>query len=272
MIAIVCVYNNKNIFDDFLGKSLLSQTTPYELIALDNNTWSFSSAAQALNYGALQVQSESAYIMFAHQDIDFCSPTFLEKTEKMLAALPDLGIAGVAGINAEEKTVVSNIMHGTPPVTVGRNIERCTPVMTVDECCAVIPRSVFEKHQLDASICEYWHLYMVEYCLRIKEAGLNVYVFPSPIYHASRGEMLDVPAYFRTLKKILRRHARSYKKIHTTCGRWSTGVPVLLQMNVFRIRCILYAAANKLIERASFPAWLKKIIGPRLREYGNTVH
>jgi hypothetical protein len=272
MISIVCVYNDKNILRDFLQKSLLSQTVKHELIALDNSTGAFRSAAEALNYGALQLQAESTYILFAHQDIDFCSPTFLEETENMLNVLPDLGIAGVAGINAEEKRVVSNIMHGIPPVEAGRKLEKATSVMTVDECCVIIPRQVFKKNQLDAAICDGWHLYMVEYCLKIKEAGLRVYVLPCAIYHASKGELLDVPAYFKTLKKVLRRHARSHKKIHTTCGRWNSQVPVLLQMGWFYIRCLLYAAISKLVERGPVPEGIRKIIGPRLREYGEKVH
>jgi len=272
MISIVCVYNNKKILADFLEKSLQAQTVKYELIALDNTTGTYRSAAQALNYGALRVQPASAYIMFAHQDIDFCSPSFLEETEHMLDALPDLGVAGVAGISADEKKVVSNIMHGIPQVDAGRKIHTCTSVMTVDECCVIMPRPVFIKHQLDAAVCDGWDLYMVDFSLRIKEEGLNVYVLPSAIYHASRGEQMAVTAYFKTLKKVLRKHARSYKKIHTTCGRWNTRIPVVLQMGVFYIRCILYAAINKLVEQGPVPEWIRKKIRPRLKEYGENVH
>lgn len=272
MISIICVYNNKNILGDFLLKSLQTQTAQHELITLDNTTGTFRSAAQALNYGALRLQSDSAYIMFAHQDIDFCSPTFLEETENTLNAIPDLGVAGVAGINAEEKRVISNSLHGIPPVAAGRKTDTPARVMTVDECCVVIPRQVFKKHQLDAAVCDGWHLYMVEYCLRMQEEGHGIYVLPSAIYHASRGEQMDVPAYFKTLKKVLRRHARSYKKIHTTCGRWHTGIPVLLQRWWFYTRCLLVAAINALVERGPVPAWIRKIIRRRLKEYGEKVH
>ncbi len=272
MISIVCVYNNKNILADFLQKSLQAQTVQHELIALDNTAGAFRSAAQALNYGAFQAQSDSNYIMFAHQDIDFCSPAFLEETEMMLDAIPVLGIAGVAGITAEGKKVISNIRHGIPPVAAGRKIETYASVMTVDECCTIVPRQLFKKHQFDEAVCDGWHLYTVEYCLRMKEKGFGVYVLPSAIYHASRGDQMDVPAYFKTLKKVLRRHARSYKKIHTTCGRWNTRSPVRLQMGWFYIRCTLYAAISKLVDRSPVPEWIRKIIQPRLKEYGENVH
>jgi GT2 family glycosyltransferase len=272
MISIVCIYNNKKILADFLQKSLNAQTVKHELITLENTTSAFRSAAQALNYGALRVESDSTYIMFAHQDIDFCSPAFLEETEKMLDAIQDLGIAGVAGINSESKKVVSNILHGVPPVEAGQKIETFTSVMTVDECCAIVPRQIFKKYQFDEAVCDGWHLYTVEYCLRMKEKGFGVYVLPSALYHASRGDQMDVPAYFKTLKKVLHRHARSYKKIHTTCGRWNTRIPVLFQKGLFYIRCLLYAAITKLVERSPVPEWMRKTIRPRLKEYGENVH
>ncbi|MBN2106039.1 MAG: glycosyltransferase family 2 protein [Deltaproteobacteria bacterium] len=272
MISIVCVYNNKTTLADFLQKSLQAQTVKYELITLDNSTGAFHSAAQALNHGALQIQSESTYILFAHQDIDLCSSAFLEETETMLDGLPNLGIAGVAGMTAEEKRVISNIMHGIPPVAAGRKTDKPTRVMTVDECCVIIPRRVFEQHQLDQDVCTGWDLYMAEYCLRMQQAGLDVYVLPSAIYHASRGEQIDVSAYFKTLKKVVRRYRRSYTKIHTTCGRWHTGIPVLLQRGWFYLRCLLFAVINKLVEQGPVPEWLRKTIQPHLKDYGQNVH
>ena len=272
MISIVCIYNNETIFKSFLSKSLELQTVAYELIALDNSKNIFPSASQALNYAARQLKGASKYILFTHQDIDLSSPAFLEDTENMLDEIPDLGIAGVAGINAEEKRVVSNIMHGIPPVDAGRKTDKPTRVMTVDECCAVIPRRVFEQHQFDQVVCAGWDLYMVEYCLRMQQAGLGVYVLPSAIYHASRGEQINFSAYFKTLKKVLRKYRRSYTKIHTTCGRWHTGVPVLLQRGWLHIRCILFAAVNKLVQGGPVPEWIGKTIRPRLEEYGQNVH
>lgn len=46
MISVVCVYNNQSIFTDGLLKSLQKQTAADELIALDNLSGRFRSAAK----------------------------------------------------------------------------------------------------------------------------------------------------------------------------------------------------------------------------------
>ena len=67
MISIVCVYNNKEILNKYLIKSLESQTEDYELILLDNTQNKFNSAAKALNNGGRKAKGD--YIMFVHQDV-----------------------------------------------------------------------------------------------------------------------------------------------------------------------------------------------------------
>ncbi len=84
MISIVCVYNNKESYSRHLLTSLGHQSSKFELIALDNSTGAFNSAAQALNHGARNLRADSAYIMFAHQDISLGSSTWLEDVESML--------------------------------------------------------------------------------------------------------------------------------------------------------------------------------------------
>ncbi len=210
MITIVCVYNNKKIFSDYLLKSLQIQSAQFDLIALDNGTGAFSSAAEALNHGARSIHADSAYIMFAHQDISFSSTSWLADVELMLNALPNLGVAGVAGNSAEEKKLISNIRHGRPPRNAGRKIEKPTSVMTVDECCAIIPRQVFEQHQLDEIVCDNWHLYVVEYCLRIQAFGLGVFVLPVILHHESKGSLNA--SYFKALKKVLARYTKHLSK------------------------------------------------------------
>ncbi len=70
---------------------------PYELIALDNSDRLFRSASIALNYGGSKAKGR--YLLFAHQDIVLSDERFLEKAERLLDSLPEVGIAGVAGVN-----------------------------------------------------------------------------------------------------------------------------------------------------------------------------
>ena len=252
MISVICVYNKKMIFDDNLAKSLQTQTAQFELIALDNGDGKFISAAQALNYGALQIQADCKYIMFAHQDFSFCSPSSLEKTEKMLDALTDAGIAGVAGNNEVERRIISNIQHGTPPRDSGKRILEPVWAMTLDECCVIIPRGIFKKYCFDETICGGWHAYAVEYCLSVRAMGLGVYVLPVEAFHLSEGKLSI--AYFKGLKKVLQKHRDMHKTIHTTCGSWDTRIPVSIQWLLY----LFYGFTGKFISSGLIPEWLQR--------------
>ena len=80
---------------------------------MDNTKCRFSSAAEALNYGGTKAREE--HLLFAHQDINLSSKTWLEESEKILDSIEDLGIAGVAGRSQSELGTISNIEHGIPP-------------------------------------------------------------------------------------------------------------------------------------------------------------
>jgi len=110
MISVVCVYNNELTLKNVLLKGLEKQTTEFDLITLDNTSNRFKSAAEALNYGGTIAKGD--YIVFAHQDMWLGSDSWLEDTEQTLRSLPDLGIAGVAGMsekvrNSQERLKVS---------------------------------------------------------------------------------------------------------------------------------------------------------------------
>ena len=154
MLSIVCVYNNDKILRDVLLKSLENQTAEYELITLDNTANRFKSAAEALNYGGLKAKGD--YIVFVHQDMWFYSSTWLEEAERLVASIPDLGIAGVAGMSEEGESrderrkwsieVFDEIYEAIGPV------QKPEEVQTLDECVLLVPTPVFGKLKFDAKI------------------------------------------------------------------------------------------------------------------------
>jgi len=239
MISTVCVYNNEKILNNYLLKSLKNQTADYEIITLDNTQGKYKSAAEALNYGGRKAKGD--YIMFVHQDIILDSDFWLEKVEKILDKLLNLGIAGVAGRSENVEGTITNIEHGIPKRTVGKiHIKKPIKVQTVDECLIIIPKSVFNKLQFDEKVCNDWHLYSVDYSLSIKKLGYNVYVIPTYVYHLSsgfkpigklkrilRGSLQR--SYYLSLKKVLYKHKNYYEKIYTTCGIYKTTYPLCLQ-------------------------------------------
>lgn len=229
MISIICVYNNKEILNDFLLKSLKNQSVEYELILMDNSTGKFKSAAAALNEGGNKVKGK--YIMFVHQDIDLKSNKWLEDTEKTLDSLENMGITGVAGRIKYKPGIVTNIADGIPPKIISKDkLKSPIEVQTLDECLFIIPHEVFEVLKFDEKTVYDWHLYAADYALSVKKLGLKTYVIPLFVYHRSSGfsysEMYD-----KTLKKLLRKHMDE-KAIYTTIEDWVTFYPIELQKKI----------------------------------------
>lgn len=228
MISVVCVYNNKDILDNYLIKSLKIQSSNYELILMDNTDGKFKSAAEALNEGGKEAKGK--YIMFTHQDIDFLSDNWLKNAENTLDSIPDLGIAGVAGKLNIKKGIITNIKDGIPPKYAGTTkIKSVMKVQTLDECLFIIPKNIFKILKFDEETCNDWHLYAVDYCLNVIKLGFNVYVLPFLLYHRSPGFSVS-KKYYLTMKKMLNKHKNDYKWIYTTMGDWNTSYPFFIQI------------------------------------------
>lgn len=238
MISVVSVFNDRAVFHAMLGASLAVQREPFQLVAIDNTGGAYRSAASALNAGARQASGD--YLLFAHQDVRFSSPSWLGDAERLLRGLPDLGVAGVAGARAGppgERVIVSNIEDSDPPQRdqhVGLSAPE--PVETVDECAFFVPRAVFERLPLDDRTCDGWHLYAVDYSLSARERGLRAYALPLALYHRSGGAVVRFMgyatfegAYFRALGRVLRKHGERVVTVPTTCGTWSARRSLLLQ-------------------------------------------
>lgn len=228
------MYNNEEILNNYLLKSLNSQTTNYELILIDNTQKKFKSAAEAFNQEGKKAKGK--YIIFAHQDIDLSSNVFLKDLEITLDSISNLGIAGVAG-KSKDKMIISNIKEGIPPKFSGKiQINEPVKVQTLDECLFIIPKSIFDVVQFDEKVCSGWHLYAVDYSLSVAEIGLDVYVIPASIYHKSTGESFS-KEYYDILKKLLDKHRKNYKLVYTTMGNWNSehllSIQKIFQRSIF---------------------------------------
>ena len=237
MISVICVYNDDWILQNLLLKSLSEQKAGFELITIDNRENRFASAAEALNYGGRKATGD--YLLFVHQDVDLCSDSWLDSTENVLDAIPNLGVAGVAGLSENGAKLAererNEIKHGAEAAIWGNPIREPELVQTLDECLVIIPKSVFDAIQFDEAVCRHWHLYAADYCLSIRTKGFDVYVIPQLIYHgygirsAIRPYVNSSDEYFDTLTRLVKKHKNKYKWIHTSCGSWSTQYPLVLQ-------------------------------------------
>lgn len=243
MISVVCVYNNKNILDKCLLKSLESQNYNYEVILIDNTELKFKSACAALNYAVENAKGK--YIIFTHQDVYLKSKNFLNNTVNTLNTLKNLGVAGLAGKKINKKDLISNITEGNPPHKVGTPFKTPLKVQTVDECLFIIPKSMFNINRFDEKVCDGWHLYAVDYCLSVMKIGFHIYLIPLEIYHKSTGYSFT-NEYYSILKRLIKKHGIDYNKIYTTTENWSTKWPLFLQINLKRVVWLLIILKKRL--------------------------
>jgi hypothetical protein len=200
--------------------------------------------------------------MFAHQDISFESPDWLDRAERLLDGLPGLGIGGVAGKQNGCDTLLTNISDGVPPRKPGQEIREPLAATTLDECCVFIPRAVFEKHRFNEELCRHWHLYAVEFCLRMQEAGLGVYVLPLELHHRSVGTLSR--DYFKTFKVVMRGRRDAYPVLYTTCGCWDSRASMLQLWWLPQLKKFFYACTARLIAAGLVPRRLQRKKNRRL--------
>jgi hypothetical protein len=217
-ISVICAYNNLKKLNDYLIPSLNRQTTPFELLSIDNTRGNLTSAPAILNATAKKAKYE--YLMFAHQDVALDSNNWLVEVERNLRSLYRLGAAGVAG--KSKSGLAASVSHGIPPQFVGtKRLNKPVQVQTLDGCLIIVPKKVFNRISFDEMTIKGWYLYVADYCLDLICLGYRNYVLPHQIYHESTGPH-DPSVYEETLKNITEKHRNHTKMIYTTMGDWRT--------------------------------------------------
>lgn len=194
MISVICCYNRISEYQNLL-ESLQNQNCEFEIVGVDNTKHSFSSAAAALNHGASMAQGE--YFVFLHQDIIFLKHNSLQEFVQPLHQY-DNCIVGIYGA-----------VHGDS-VMIGE-YQKCD---TLDECCVAMCSDTWRKFPYNEELCDGWHLYEVEQCLRAKTNGGLILSGNFNIQHLSTGKVDD--AYMNTYKRIMAEYKKE-KWIATTC-------------------------------------------------------
>lgn len=228
MISIICVCNNRRMYNTYLLPSLNKQRNcSYEIIRIDNSENRYKSAIEAFNAALNEAKGE--YIFFVHQDIELTDELFINKVDNYFKNNPNTGIVGVAG--TKDGIVYSNIYQSLPKTLVSdHHLEEPVLVNSLDECLFVIPRQILNDYPFDNDTCDHWHLYAVDYCYQMLQVGKDVVVLPLDAYHASYGDFMN-DGYYYTLKKVAKKYQSKTKKIDTTIRSWSTN-PVLLDLNI----------------------------------------
>ncbi|MFD1562791.1 glycosyltransferase [Haloarchaeobius amylolyticus] len=219
--SIICVYNDRETLDEFLDTGLKNQTCRnFEKIYIDNRDSTYESASEALNEGAFKASGK--YLVFIHQDVRL-TPRYLSYSLSYLDEIDNLGVAGAAGVRSTgncRSEGVNLIHHGQERKKWerGTHIESPKEVDSLDELILIVPKKVFEEERFSTSVCKGWHLYGVEYSIRMKKSGKKVVVLPLDLWHYSDGGWRDV-RHDLTLLRIIHQYP-DLQCIHTTGGSW----------------------------------------------------
>ena len=196
MISLICCYNKIDEYESMLN-SLRKQNIEYEIIGLNNTNGQFKSAAKALNTGAQRANGD--ILVFLHQDIEFMNSNSLSNFTKILKNNDDV-IVGLFGSKYNKKEFNSKF-----------NI-----VQTLDECIIAINKRIFERLKFNEELCDNWHLYVVELCLRAKKNNIKILEIKdsSQILHKSIGKKKK--KYMKDYLKIMKTY-KDENYIATTC-------------------------------------------------------
>lgn len=92
---------------------------------------------------------------------------------------------------------------------------------TLDECCVAMHKTVWERLKFNEDVCNGWHLYVVELCLRASEQEILIASGNFDIKHMSSGNVDE--KYMKTFKELLVMY-KGKRWIATTCKSMPTNL------------------------------------------------
>lgn len=237
MISVICVYNNKEQYEKQLLNSLKIQMCKYELVAIDNTESKFSSAAEALNYGASK--SKGDFLVFMHQDLTLKTPNELERITNFCMSLPVGSIVGAVGVREKSSVYYGNWTSGVKYTSdIVNTYLSPIEVDAIDESVICMSRKTWERHHFNEILCDSWHMYAVETCLWNRKNNGKIYVYPLQMHHYSHGSINL--SYMKTFIKIADYYSKDFHYIWTTCYKWtSSWISVRLLYLAWKVNRIL---------------------------------
>ncbi len=223
-VTVVCCWTNEKMYNEFLD-TLKAQDTPCKIIGIDNRgNKGFTSCASAYNSVIDDIQTK--YVIYSHQDILLNAPDVLSRFLSYLENLGHDDILGVAGTRFESPEIsgtFTDMKHPHPydgglmpagRTSVPGGITECD---VIDECFFGGRTSHFRNYPFDAEICDNWHLYAVEACMKAKtKLHAKIWVCSADIIHRSAGNINS--SFVLGFYKLCRKYAGDFPFIRTTCG------------------------------------------------------
>lgn len=222
-ITVITCYNDKIKYDAFL-ETLYAQDIPFAVRGIDNTAKQFPSCASALNYAIKDVKTE--YVVFAHQDILLPGCSMLRDFLDAMKNSEPGSILGVAGKVPGQPQAFSCILHGQSAETLynpGTGFDGLVEVQTLDECFFGGESIHFKDNPFDESLCNGWHLYAAEQCLRNIKNGRKVYACSIPLVHLSVGH--PDRSFYKCFFRLCTAYSSDFDYITTGCAWGKTKIP-----------------------------------------------
>lgn len=212
-IAVICIYNNETQFKEQLVASLDRQDVEFDLICIDNSNQRFASASKALNYAAKQVNAD--VLIFTHQDITIKEQSGLREFANAVWLGKSGNIYGSSGAREIEKnnigTYTSGLVYDDSIIKKPSTVEK---VSCLDESFFGMKKETYDMYEFNELLCDDWHLYCVEMCLRARQRGNDVFMVPIQLHHFSKGRVSW--NYMKCLKRVAKAYKSDFKYIWTT--------------------------------------------------------
>lgn len=229
---IICVYNDKQMFEKTLVSSLKKQKSNHNirLLSINNENTVFTSMAKAYNAVIPYIKAE--YVVFLHQDIRLENAYVIEKLLSEVSQLDKSSVWGVAGVKYPNKKTLYCCQD-------------YLEVDTLDECFFGMKKERFEQLLFNESICNDWHMYAVEMCIHNQlEKGKN-YIIQADVSHLSMGCVTK--KYIRTLYNLIDFYKENdLKYVWTTCAKVEI-------RKAYRLYIMLYMVKHEVLNRIIRP-------------------
>lgn len=203
---IVCVYNNKEIFEKVVGNN--DCINKCELFSYDN-TAENTPITKIYNQFINENIENDYWFVFIHQDFGFMedAETLTKKLDKKYIYGPigvkifkgifwgkKYSIEGVKrGFKTELKLTIGRILQGDSKFGLKRHGRRAlfqSPVDAIDCCCIIIHSSLLKKHNIRFDEHLSFHMYAEELCYRAKkDYKIKTKVIQTKCFHLGKGSL-----------------------------------------------------------------------------------
>ncbi len=197
MISVIVSSHKEEDFSVFCQSLAETIGVQYELIKIEN-PGKFS-ISKAYNLGAEKAKFDC--LLFVHEDVTFETPDWGGKLLNLYSSLPDLGMVGVAG-SIKKSFLPTGWGTGTGEYdrihliqTIGekeefqsnkKSAERFEDVKVLDGVFISTKREIWSALRFDESLQGY-HLYDIDYSLRVSQAWKGVISYEILLKHLSAG-------------------------------------------------------------------------------------